>query len=407
MCGILWAIYTNKINTNTINNFEYSLKKIKSRWPDNTWIYQNKNLCLWHTRLSIIDTSDEANQPFQKDDYIIIFNWEIYNFKTIKASLQKKGYKFITTSDTEVVLYSYQERWERCVEYFDGMWAFAIYEKKWQKMFLSRDMIWEKPLLYYTDKNRFVFWSEINSILWLIESKDIKIYKRALSNFSVYNFKHIPSPYTPFQDIFKLDPWYSISINTKTLEYRKYKYSKIKKIKITDNPINQCDTILSDAVKQTCFADVPVGIFLSWWVDSSLIASMMKNRDITTYSLWYNKDDEELKRAKEISKKLGLKNKQFYFWEYFKNTNLLETLKKAIKHYWEPVNLMQIIYSDILLKEMKKDWIIVAVGWNAADELFYGYDWMNKLALISKIKTILDCIWLGRIISNTALKKRL
>lgn len=406
MCGILWAIYKKEISEKDTAIFQKNLKKITSRWPDYTGVYQDKNLIFWHTRLSIIDTSDAANQPFQRNDYTVIFNGEIYNFKELKSILEEKWYNFSTTSDTEVLVYAYQERWEECVDKFDGMRAFALYDKENGKVFLSRDRIWEKPLVYYHDNEIFAFWSEINALRSII-NKDISINKEILSNFDTYNFRHIPSPYTPFQHIFKLEPGYNISFDIKEFHYKKYKYLKIKGTKIQGNPIEQCNKILSEAVQKTCFADVPVGIFLSGGVDSSLIAAMMKNRNITTYSLWYDENDEELKRAKKIAKHLWLKNKQIYFKEYFEKTNFLETLKKTIKHYWEPINLMQIIYADIILKEMKKDGIIVAVWGNGADELFYGYDGMNTLALISKIKEATNIIWGNIIFPNNTIKNYL
>lgn len=407
MCGILWAIYKDDVDSKIVDNFHENLKKISSRGPDYTWFYQDKNLLFWHTRLSIVDTSSAAHQPFERGDYNVIFNGEIYNFHELKNILQEKWYNFTTTSDTEVLVYAYQERGEKCVEKFDGMRAFAIYDKVHQKVFLSRDRIWEKPLVYYHDKERFVFWSEINPIIWLLDKKDINIYDNALSNFDIYNFRHIPSPYTAFQNIFKLEPGYAMSFDIKTFHVKKYKYLNIQTITIQKDPIKQCDELLSQAVQQTCFADVPVGIFLSGWVDSSLIASMMRHRDIMTYSLGYDKDDEELIRAKKIAAHLWLKNKQIHFGEYFKKVDFLDTLKKVIKHYWEPINLMQIIYADIILKEMKKDGIVVAVWWNWADEMFYGYDGMNTLALISKIKECLNPIWWNVLFPNNKIKKYL
>lgn len=110
MCGILWAIYKDNIDTKVVDNFHENTKKITSRWPDYTWFYQDHNLLFGHTRLSIIDTSDAAHQPFQRDDCTIIFNGEIYNFHKLKQELQGKWYSFSTTSDTEVLVYAYQER---------------------------------------------------------------------------------------------------------------------------------------------------------------------------------------------------------------------------------------------------------------------------------------------------------
>jgi asparagine synthase (glutamine-hydrolysing) len=405
MCGILWAIYRQNIDRNDLDIFQKSLQKITSRGPDYIWSYQDRNILLWHTRLAIIDTSSAANQPFQIGDCVVVFNGEIYNFQTLQEILKQKWYVFTTTSDTEVLLYAYQERGEECVQYFDGMWAFAIYDKNKQKIFLSRDRIGEKPLLYYHDHNAFIFWSELPAVVWLLDTKAVVIDKFALSNFALYNFKHIPSPYTAFQSICKLDPGYNLSFDIQTHDSKKYKYLQINKIDIQTDPIQQCHDLLYNAVQQTCFADVPVGIFLSGGVDSSLIAAMMKDRNIMTYSLWYDEHDEELLRATKIASHLWLQNKQIYFKEYFNKVALFDTLKQIIKQYGEPVNLMQIIYADTILKEMRQDGIKVAVWWNGADEMFYGYDGMNTLAFASKIKQMLDTIWIGKILPNNHLKK--
>ena len=398
MCGILWAIYKKEINEKYITLFQKNLKKMESRWPNYTKVYQDKNMFFWHTGLS-----SQTNQPFQKNDCIIIFSGKIYNFKELKNILEKKWYSFSTTSDTEMLIYAYQEWWEECVDKFDGMRAFALYDTKNQKIFLSRDRIWEKPLIYYHDNEIFAFWSEINALRWII-NKNISLNNEVLSNFDIYNFRHIPFPYTPFQNIFKLEPGHNIVFDIKDFNYTKYKYLKINKIKIQEKPIEQCNNLLIEAVQQTCFADVPIGIFLSGGVDSSLIAAIMKNKNITTYSLWYDENDEELKRAKKIAKYLWLTNKQIYFKEYFKKTNFLEILKKIIKHYWEPINLMQIIYSNIILKEMKKDGVVVAIWGNWADELFYGYDGMNMLAFISRIKELINPIGWNILFPNSQIK---
>ena len=184
MCGILWAIYKKEINEKCITLFQKNLKKMESRWPNYTKVYHDKNIFFWHTGLS-----SQTNQPFQKNDCIIIFSGKIYNFKELKNILEKKWYSFSTTSDTEMLIYAYQEWWEECVDKFDGMRAFALYDTKNQKIFLSRDRIWEKPLIYYHDNEIFAFWSEINALRWII-NKNISLNNEVLSNFDIYNFRH-------------------------------------------------------------------------------------------------------------------------------------------------------------------------------------------------------------------------
>lgn len=397
MCGIIW--YTQK--TWSIRGWILTqwLDILHTRWPDNSSVYEDGRVSLGHARLSIIDTSSWANQPFHIENFTIVFNGEIYNYKKVRDTLIQCGHEFRTTSDTEVLLRSYIEWWEQCTEFLDGIWAFCIYDRDKNILFLSRDRIWEKPLIYIHGDDYLAFASEIPALLDTI-SEDQKIPDiEALSQFWLYNFRHIPAPYTAYKNIYKLEPWYSMALDLASFSLTKKKYFTIEKQEILSDPVDTCEKLLREAVEQTCYAEVPVGILLSGWVDSSLVAAMMKDRDITTYSLGWNEEDEEIIRADAIAKHLWIKNKKIYFESYMKDQNLIELIRKNISHYGEPVNLFQIIYSNILLDEMKKDGIKVVVGWNGADELFYGYDGMNTLALISKIKSFLDVLWLERILS--------
>ena len=161
MCGISGYLSQNKfIADNGINR---TLNLMKRRGPDFKNFYKNcllpqNNYLLLHSRLNIIDLNDRANQPYYDEDFIIVFNGEIYNYLEIKSKLEKKNYKFKTNSDTEVLIKSFQEYGEKCVDHFIGMWAFAIWDIKKKQLFLSRDPFGEKPLYYYLNKNGFFFW---------------------------------------------------------------------------------------------------------------------------------------------------------------------------------------------------------------------------------------------------------
>ncbi len=260
-------------------------------------------------------------------------------------------------------------------------------------------------MLYCQGNNIFVFGSEIHAIIEHLKPKEIKPNYLALSNFDLYNFRHIPSPLTAFENIFKLEPGYNLIFDLESFSFKKYKYFQVKKVDIEADPVAQFDIILQRSVAQTCYADVPVGIFLSGGIDSSLIASVMKNRNIVAYSLGYDEEDPEIVRAEAIAKRLGLKNKKIFFKEYLEKVDIIEVIERVIIQYGEPINLMQIIYADIILKEMKKDGIKVAVGGNGADELFYGYNGMNLLSRISDVKKFLDIIQIGKILPNHKFKE--
>jgi len=156
MCGIAGYIGNLDIKSSDINK---TLNLMKNRGPDSQDYcvekFANKQLLLLHSRLEILDLKPRSNQPFKKEHLKLIFNGEIYNFKEIRNDLIKKGYKFFTKSDTEVLLNTYIEYEENCVNYFEGMWSFAIWDSKNKKLFLSRDRFGEKPLFFFRNEKGF------------------------------------------------------------------------------------------------------------------------------------------------------------------------------------------------------------------------------------------------------------
>jgi asparagine synthase (glutamine-hydrolysing) len=177
MCGILGYIALKNQQTDE-KKFKKALDLQKHRGPDSFGIYKDNNFIFGHRRLSIIDLSDNAKQPMtaKNGEYILTFNGEIYNYIELKEELIKLGHKFYTNSDSEVLLKSYKEWGKSCVNKFIGMFAFAIYDKKQKSFFIVRDRLGIKPLYYYFNNSKFIFASEIKSILYLIESK--KEYKK-------------------------------------------------------------------------------------------------------------------------------------------------------------------------------------------------------------------------------------
>lgn len=396
MCGILGFVnFHEEIEKTEITRLKNSLDMMSSRGPDAKGFELKNKHFLGHRRLSILDLRNCANQPMKYKAYTIVFNGEIYNFKQIKKKLITLGHDFNTTSDTEVILHAYEEWGTYCVNQFDGMWAFCIHDIKNEVFFLSRDRIGEKPLIYYKDENKFIFSSEIPPLLNCLEKEEISPNWQAVANFNTYNFRHIPTPYTAYKNIYKLEPGYNLTINSAG-EIRKEKYFKLDEMS-SISP-TQIENKLRDCISQTMISDAPVGVFLSGGVDSSLICSFLKGSNIKTYSLGQDDNDPEIIRSKRISQKLNLKNTAIKINEESVFKALIEEIKKIVKFYGEPINLFQIIYSDLLLKEMQKDGIKVAIGGNGADELFYGYDGQNKLKLISSIKSFYEYLKLSKVI---------
>lgn len=390
MCGILGQInFKEKISEKRLINLRKSLSMMAHRGPDAQGTFIKNNVFLGHRRLSIIDTSSRANQPFKHKDYVLVFNGEIYNFKFLKEKLEKKGHKFSTSSDTEVLLKSYLEWGEDFVDRLDGMWAFCIYDIKKDKFILSRDRIGEKPLVYYFDENKFIFSSEIPPLLKLLEENEKKISYARLAQFNLYNFSHMPYDLTPFEKVNKVRPGYNLIIQSGKMAHKKYLRIEKKKIK---EPIKEFKEKFRKCVEQTCISDVPVGIFFSGGVDSSLVAKFLPNKNIRAYCFGMDENDTEITRARKVAKILGLELKEVYLKDTKIYKNVVNSIKEVIKQYGEPINLLQILYSDLLLNEMKKDGIKVAIGGNGADELFYGYDGANNLYLASYLKDISERI---------------
>ena len=235
MCWINWFIKKIDNADNILNNMNGA---IVHRWPDGQWVcildLWEKKLWLWQVRLSIIDLSDSWFQPIYYDRRVwsfskkhnsnfigkywdnavkIVFNWEIYNYQGLKRELEGKWYKFSSKSDTEVILASYLEWWTDCVNRFNWMRAFAIYDPIKQEIFCSRDRLWKKPFYYYFDWNQFVFSSEIK---WILEHKELEINTKNNIDSEAIDFYftiwYIPAPWTIYKNVKKLESRHNLTI---------------------------------------------------------------------------------------------------------------------------------------------------------------------------------------------------
>ncbi len=215
MCGISgYLTYKNKVKDYSVRN---TLNLMKRRGPDNQSHFiskiNNKEIGLLHSRLNIIDLNTRSNQPFYYDDLVLVFNGEIYNFIEIRKTLIKKNYKFKTTSDTEVLIKSYLEWGEKCVDYFIGMWAFAIWDGKKKKLFISRDNFGEKPLYYTANHNGFYFGSEIKFIKTLSDLS-LKVNKDKINHYLFYGYKSMyKNKSTFYKNIYLLENATNLTID--------------------------------------------------------------------------------------------------------------------------------------------------------------------------------------------------
>ncbi len=376
MCGIAGYIAKQHISKEIIHN---TLDLMNNRGPDNKdFLYlptSNASIGLLHSRLSIIDLDPRSNQPYTFGNYTIIFNGEIYNYIELRKDLEKKGYKFETTSDTEVLIKSFIEYGEECVNSFNGMWAFAIWNKKANKLFLSRDRFGEKPLYYKLDSNGFYFGSEIKFIKSLY-SNDLIIDHNQLKRLLVYGYKYIyNSDDTYFQSIKEL-PFASNAIIDGDLNFDVYSYwepkIQIQKMSI-DDAIEGTKYHLEESMRLRLRADVPMAFCLSGGVDSAALASIAKkifNYDVTTFSIIdederYNEFDNIMLTVNDLDCNHEL--------IYLDNSNMLERLKDLIQYHDAPIATISYLVHSLLSEKIQKMGFKIAISGTAADELFTGY----------------------------------
>lgn len=380
MCGIVGIFNSQKkYSKSDILNM---LNHISHRGPDDEGIQQfninHGQLSLGHRRLSILDLSSLGHQPMSTKNkkLSIIYNGEIFNFKEIRKNLEQKGYSFVSNTDTEVILYAYQEYGVKCLDLFRGFFAFCIYDVEKEELFLARDRLGSKPLKYYFDGNTFAFASEMKSFY------PIKEIKKSVSLSSISEFlslKYIPAPATIFKDIHKLcaGKYMVFSLKDKSLKIEKYWEPAFEpKTDISyDKAKEKTKEMLSDAINIRMISDVAVGVFLSGGIDSSSIVALLRDKnqhEINTYSVGFSdvKFDER-KYAKEISQIFDTNHKEFIV-----EPNLKNDLKMIINNYDEPFADPSMIPTYYLSNEVSKH-VKVVLGGDGADEMLGGYKRYN------------------------------
>ena len=333
------------------------------------------DVALGHRRLSIIDLSEAGHQPMCNEDASvwIVFNGEIYNFQEIKERLEKKGHLFKSKSDTEVILHSYEEWGVECLSHFRGMFAFAIWDSRLQQLFMARDRLGEKPLVYFRQNGHFAFASEIKALLQ-VPDVERKVNDTAIHHYLTYQY--VPSPDTIFEGMQKLPPahylLYDRDGNLKIERYWKLHFNSTHQTYPDLQELNdRIRTELEESVRLRLISDVPLGAFLSGGVDSSLIVGIMaklSGRPVKTFSIGFEeKDFDELGYAKLVSKHFSTDHHEFIV-----KPNAIEILPKLVWYYNEPFADASAIPTYYVAK-MTKDFVKVVLTGDAGDENFAGY----------------------------------
>lgn len=378
MCGILGCITKDGIDE-VKEEFDSALRMLSHRGPDFCKSIQYNNVLLGHTRLAILDLDSRSNQPIDfRDKYTLVFNGEIYNYKELKEELYLQGYRFHTEGDAEVLLCAYDFWGEKCVEYFNGMWAFALLDKTKNRLFCSRDRFGEKPFFYFQDEEHFIFASEIKAILPFVEN--IKANILAMIPFIARGNMDCYKNQTFFKDIFRLNPAENMVINLESLQIKKTEYyhlsSNTKRVENIENPYKSVRRILENSVQLRLRSDVRVGGCLSGGLDSSCLNALIvkfhpnKKDYIAIHAKSSLKESDESRYAREVSKYLGV---ELCVIEPTEN-EFLESLEKVMYVQDEPFGSTSIYMQYFVMQKARELGIKVMFDGQGADEVFLGYE---------------------------------
>jgi asparagine synthase (glutamine-hydrolysing) len=371
------------------------LKKMSScqiyRGPDRQNFLTDKknNFSIGMNRLSVIDRI-KGTQPMYSHDgrHVIVFNGTIYNFNEIKKFLITKKINFKTNSDTEVLINAYNYWGKKSFNYFDGMWALAIYDFKKKKLILSRDYVGQKPLFYYREKNKIIFSSQINGIFQY--RKDFQVSKK---NYEEYlRFNYFPAPVTLYKDIQQVCPGENIEFSEK--KFIKTNYWKVENgadYNLFFKPIKKEDIVkkFSRSIKNFLIADKKVGLTLSAGIDSNLIKMIMlklKNK-IFSFTIGFNENSYD--EAKFVKKNKYNFNKK----KILNERNFIKTFNKIKKNIYFPFGDSSVVPTYELFNLVKKKTNVV-LGGDGGDEIFFGYISFKAFYIVNIVKKIFPNLFL-------------
>jgi asparagine synthase (glutamine-hydrolysing) len=376
MCGIIGAI------GNVSDNCSDALSMIMHRGPDSHDYFRQPNIFLGHTRLSILDLSEKANQPMFSEDnrYVIIYNGEIYNHNEIRNSLES-DFRFRTTSDTETVLNAYIKYGISCLKLLNGIFAFAIYDMEVHEIFIARDQFGVKPLYVYQDNEIFLFGSEIKSFLPFKINKELS----PAAIFNYLQFLWSPGEQTPFNHVKKVLPGNYLKFrlfdfkNVKSVQYYNWSIPD-SLVKISENTlIDALEEKLIKAVERQMLSDVPVGFFLSGGIDSSLLVAIARklypSRKLICFTIdvgnWGNGIEDfsdDLHYARKVAEALRVDLKIIKV-----DIDFIQMFDKMIWHLDEPQADAAPLNVLNIAKLARENGIKVLVGGAAGDDIFSGY----------------------------------
>ena len=381
MCGICGELRLNGAipDLAVINRM---MEKLQRRGPDHGGSYSDGPLAFGHRRLAIIDLSIRANQPMVDAELglALVFNGTIYNYPELRSELISRGYHFFSDGDSEVILKAYHAWGDQCVERFNGMFAFAIWDSARQTLFLARDRLGIKPLYYSQTPGRFRFGSNIQAILAGGEV-DTSIDPVALHHQLTLHAV-VPAPRTILQGVRKLEPGTTLTIdrdgNPTSRRYWELRACRPAQPKSEPEWIEAIHYALRNAVKKRrMIADVPVGVLLSGGLDSSLLVGLLAEAEVSnllTFSIGFEDIGEERGSEFEYSDQVVDRFKTKHHKIYIPNEEVLSRLPEAVASMAEPMVGQDAVAFYLLAEKVSQEAKVVQSG-QGADEVFGGYFW--------------------------------
>jgi len=361
------------------------------RGPDAEGVWSDGRCALGHRRLSIIDLSEAGRQPMSnaRGDIQITFNGEIYNFQQLRRQLERLGRSFRTRTDTEAVIYAYEQWGVDCLARLRGMFAFGIWDQRRRRLFLARDRVGKKPLFYAQFGGHFLFASELQGLL---ANKDVRREVDPPAIDAYLSYGYVPAPGAAFKGVYKLPPAHYLTLELKQTGFEKrieryWSLDYEPKLRIGED--EACEVLrekMTEAVRLRMISDVPLGAFLSGGVDSSVVVGLMaklSGAKVKTFSIGFNEAAyDETTHARRIAERWGTDHHEFIV-----EPDALSILPKLVRHYGEPYADSSAI-PTFYVAQMTRRHVTVALNGDGGDESFAGYERYLANHLAERMRSI-------------------
>ena len=359
---------------------------IRHRGPDDQGTWVRDDVALGMRRLSIIDLVG-GHQPIFNEDHsiLIVFNGEIYNYKQLQQELQARGHRFDTNSDTEAIVHAYEEYGDDCVKHLRGMFVFAIWDIKRQRLLAARDRFGKKPFNYYWDGQRLIFGSEIKSILEAGIPREIN--DIALDEYLTY--RYVPTPITLFKNVMKLPAGHILVYEDGCISTRRYWDLSFEPTCLDDEAtaLERTQALLKEAIQVRLMSEVPLGAFLSGGIDSSIVVALMSqvmSQPVKTFSIGFEEDEyNELPYARQVARHFNTDHHEF-----FVKSDLVNVLPQLVWDCDEPFGDSSILPTYYVSK-LAREHVTVVLSGDGGDEIFGGYEQYQREYKIHQIPPLL------------------